>query len=669
MNRRALAVLVVFSLAGGILVGAAWSADQAGGARRGASVIRLLGDLDANYPKYDADGDGKVSDAEFSAVLSGASNGRVSGGLASTIYQTFDTNGDGHLSLEELKAVAGPSTESAPTSEPPAEKTAAAKKAAENEKKKRAVPVVKSTPPESPLEVRPWTTDVAFGPAQLDALLASSLAGESLESAPLLSDEQYLRRVSIDLMGKPPTAAELEEFLACDEADKRATVAARLLDSPSFARHWGHFWKDVMQSKASSTQVIFELHRGKVLEDWIASRLEANRSWAEVAHGLIAAEGVLFVPADDHGGNVGFLLCHTGQDSEVGRATDTTRIFLGIQLECAQCHDHPTDIWKREQFHELAAYFGRTRDGQVAGESKKRGVQLTSATTGEYAMPDKYDASKTTVVHPRFFLNDEALTPGSDDLTRRKALANLVTSSSWFAKAFVNRVWGQLMGRGFVEPLDDLGPSHEPIYPEVLEALARSFRDSDHNVKQLMATIVGSRAYQQVSRFGESRHDHLHFAGSYPMRMRGEELWDSVAQAVGPFAEKTPLPDGLREVLDRIRDPDFFTIFKRLFDYDPSLGPNDVEPSVAQALMLLNNPAINAQIAAVGDTPLARIVERYADDDEAVRQVYLQVVSRQPTPNELTTCREYMTEVGDRGQALEDLMWALVNSAEFRVKH
>jgi Protein of unknown function (DUF1553) len=284
-------------------------------------------------------------------------------------------------------------------------------------------------------------------------------------------------------------------------------------------------------------------------------------------------------------------------------------------------------------------------------------------------MPDKYDTSKASVVHPKFFLTGAELTPGQDDLTRREALAREVNASPWFAKAFVNRVWGKLMGRGFVEPVDNLGPSQEAIFPDVLDSLAAAFAQSDFNVKELIAIIAGSQAYQRDIRFGETRHTHTHFAGSYPQRMRGEELWDSLAVAVGPFAEKAPLPEGLRQVLDRIRDPDFFTVFKRLFDFDPTAGANEVEPSVAQALMILNNQAINAQIKATGDTQLAKIVEKHPQNDDAVHQIYMQVLSRRPTESELSSCRDYVQQVGDRHEALEDLMWALVNSAEFRIKH
>jgi hypothetical protein len=665
---RRFSVTIALTILCGALLSAVMSADDGPvpaaaqktakqkGANRGAAVARLLGPLDAAYSKMDADGDGKVSEEEFGKFLETASNGRVKGALASQIYRTYDEDHDGNLTLAELRKLESPDAAPAPKGD-------------------AAAPTTETTESKPPvvLEPRGWKSgeQATFSPASLDKLLAEQQLAESRDVAAILDDAGFLRRVTLDLTGRLPTAAEVEAFLSTANANKRGQAIDRLLASEDFGHYWGHFWKDAMQSKASSTKVLFELHRGAALEAWLAKRFNANRSWAEVAHDLIAAQGVLYAPGESEDGNVGLMLCHSGKDAEVGRAVDTTRLFLGIQLECAQCHDHPTDIWKRQQFHELAAYYARLNDVQAlpTAGSQVRGLRLTSLAKGEYEMPDKYDTSKTSVVHPRFFLTGAALPEGRDDMTRREALAREVTASPWFAKALVNRTWGKLMGRGFVEPVDNLGPSQEPIFPEVLETLAAAFAASDFNIKELLATITGSEAYQREIRFGETRHTHTHFAASYPQRLRGEELWDSLTVAVGPFAEKTPLPEGLRQVLDRIRDPDFFTLFKRLFDFDPTAGANEVEPSVAQTLMILNNTAINAQIKATGDTLLAKIVERYPQTDDAIRQVYLQVLSRRPSEAELGSCRDYVREVGNRNEAFEDLMWALVNSAEFRIKH
>ncbi|HMC11089.1 MAG TPA: DUF1549 domain-containing protein, partial [Pirellulaceae bacterium] len=372
---------VVLVLFGSAAVSLSWSADdeqaqvttqkaaKQKGANRGAAVVRLLGPLNKAYAKMDADGDGKVTEEEFGKQLEAASNGRVKGQLGSQIFRTFDENGDGNLTLAELLKVESPSPSATPTD---AAITSSETPAAP------APPVV--------LEARGWKSggEAALPAARLDEMLVAQHAAENRASAALLDDANFLRRVTLDLTGRLPSAADVEAFLNTADTTKRSQAIDRLLASDDFGPYWGHFWRDVMQSKASSTKVIFDLHRGAALKAWLAQRLNANRSWAEIAHDLIAAQGVIYAPGESRDGNVGLMLCHSGQDAEVGRAVDTTRLFLGIQLECAQCHDHPTDIWKRQQFHELAAYFARLNDVQAKGEGTARGLQLVGKAKGEY---------------------------------------------------------------------------------------------------------------------------------------------------------------------------------------------------------------------------------------------------------------------------------------------
>jgi len=255
MRVRIVVVLVLF---GSIAVGVSWSADdeqssaskqkaaKQKGANRGAAVLRLLGPLDKAYAKLDADGDGKVTEEEFGKQLEAASNGRVKGQLSSQIFRTFDENGDGNLALAELQKVDSPAASTTPTD---------AAKAASDAPPAPAPPVA--------LEARGWRSDgeTAFSPAQLDEMLAAQQATEKRDSAPLLDDAAFLRRVTLDLTGRLPTAAEVGAFLSTTDSTKRRQAIDRLLASDDFGRYWGHFWRDVMQSKGSSTKVLCELHR------------------------------------------------------------------------------------------------------------------------------------------------------------------------------------------------------------------------------------------------------------------------------------------------------------------------------------------------------------------------------------------------------------------------
>jgi hypothetical protein len=522
-----------------------------------------------------------------------------------------------------------------------------------------------------------WKTapQKALTPAAIDQLLEKKLQADKRPLPPAVTDEQFIRRVTLDLIGKLPSAAQVDAFVKSTDAQKRAQLIDQLLASDDFARNWARYWRDVILSRATNQQVFVRIPRTAGLEAFLFEQLKENKSWAEITRALLMAEGALKVEEPTANGALGFLMCHTGPDAAVERAAETSRVFLGIQIQCAQCHDHPNDIWKRNQFHEFAAYFARTRERPIFNQELMRqaGIQLISAPGGEYRMPGLQDPRQTTAMHPRF-LTGEGLTPGKSDLERRKTLADRITTKDnyWFSAAFINRIWGELMGQSFYQPVDAMGPLQEATYPDLLLALADSFRATDYNIKELYRVIANSQAYQRQMRMGEGSGEHLRFAGTYPTRLRAEALWEVLVATLGPFPEDNgPLPPRAQMMggnLPRFLRPTLENLFKRAFDYDPSTRPDEVEGSVPQVLLLMNNQVLNRRMRATGDTPLAQILKDHASNDEAVRQVYLRTLSRKPTDRELQTCRDYIRQVGNRAEAFEDILWTLINSTEFQTK-
>jgi hypothetical protein len=224
------------------------------------------------------------------------------------------------------------------------------------------------------------------------------------------------------------------------------------------------------------------------------------------------------------------------------------------------------------------------------------------------------------------------------------------------------------MGQAFVMPVDNLGPLQAPLYSDVLIGLAASFRASEHDVKALYRLVCNSQAYQRQMRVGDRPAEHVRFAGTYPTRLRGDALWDSLTAALGPVGGPGGrfgggLGGGPRRPIQPLR-----SLFNELFRVDPSARPEDVEGSVPQSLMLMNNQAINAQIKATGATVLARVLREFRKDGDAVEQVYLRALGRNPSAREKGLCLEHVATVGERGAAFEDILWALINSAEFRTK-
>ncbi len=507
-------------------------------------------------------------------------------------------------------------------------------------------------------------------PGEIDAVVAKERQQLKAEAAPLTTDEQFIRRVTLDVTGHLPLPADVDEFVVDKDPRKRSKLIDRLLGTEEYARHWARFWRDVMLSRATAQQVFLRV-RNIGLEEWLFEQFKANRSWAEVSRTLITAQGSISLEEPAKDGATGFLFAHFGPDADNERAADTARVFLGIQIQCAQCHDHPSDIWKRNQFHELAAFFGRTRERRMPGTAQRFNVQLVSAPGGEHRMPSLDDPKNSTTVNPRFLFGG-TLAQGLGDAERRQALADAITSTDnyWFAAAYVNRIWGELMGQAFYQPVDDMGPSKDAVLPSVLTRLAASFRNDNYDVKALFREILNSETYQRQIRLGDSTDQHMLFAASYPTRLRADSLWESLVNVLGPIQGPRPQLNPRQAMFAGLfaRFGTFEAAFKREFDSDPSLKPDDVEGSIPQALLLMNNPLIDERIQAKNTNLLSRILTAYPKDEEALRTLYLRTLARKPTDKELDKCRHYIAHVNDRKEAYEDLLWALINSTEFQTK-
>lgn len=501
-------------------------------------------------------------------------------------------------------------------------------------------------------------------PSEIDELVGRELRASNLEPAPLTTDEQFLRRVTLDLTGKLPTAAEVAAFTADKDPAKRARLIDQLLDSDAYAQHWAHYWRDVITARLADRR---GLALATAFEKWLTGQFKSNQGWDKTVRAMLTVEGECRFDDTGEKGAVFFLASHRGPDAANELAAEASRLFLGIRIQCAQCHDHPSDQWKRVQFHELAAYFARVRERPVRDGKMPVGIQLVSAPFGEHEMTDKDDPKKTYLTHPRFLDGKEA-GKGRPDLARRQALADAVTDKGnyWFAGAYVNRVWGALMGQAFYEPVDDMGPKKEAVFASLLARLAASFRGTDYDVKAFFRAVLNSQTYQRQLRPGEPADGHLHFAAAYPTRLRADVLWDALAAALGPLGPPLPPPRPLAAALGM--RPGLEGLVKQEFGFDPSLKPDEVEGSIPQALLLMNNPLLHQRIQARGNTPLAKILADNQRDEDAVAALYLRTLARKPTDRELTKCRDYIRKVGSRPEAFEDILWSLINSTEFQTK-
>lgn len=530
--------------------------------------------------------------------------------------------------------------------------------------------------------------------AEIDRLIVAEQKAMATKSgakqapfAARTTDEEFVRRLTIDVCGRLPTPAEIEAFVADADPEKRAALIDRLLESDDFSAHWARYWSDVFGYRVSPI-----MRRNQpIFEEWLFEQFQSRKSWADITRGMLASDAVLSdvakwpkdanrFPQVERDGATFFIAVHyyekTRAEAAVDLAAETSRVFLGLQLQCAECHDHPSDQWKRVQFHQLAAYFARSGGRpRPIGKGSVNSFTQVYYPDGEYDMPDEHDPTKAYVVQPAFL---DGVGPGAEqsDQERRQALAEKIVDKRnfWFAAAFVNRMWGELMGQAFYQPIDDLGPMKSNVFPTVLSRLAGAFRGTDYEIRDLFRTMLNTECYQRQFRLGESPDEHLAFKAAYPSRMLPGALWNALdavlkipapaapakvetAQAGAPAAEERTFkkPEGTEAE------------FLEQFDYDPSLEP---EPSLTQALLLMNGYAVNVRIPATKPNLLFRVLAEQPDDAAALRQVYLKALARCPTVREEAICREHIAKAGagKRAAAYEDIFWSIINGPEFQLK-
>ena len=496
-------------------------------------------------------------------------------------------------------------------------------------------------------------------PRMIDDLVAKELR----ESAPaaLTTDERFIRRVSLDLTGQLPAPSDVTVFIASREADKRKALIDRLLESDAYARHWARFWRDVVSARITNRR---SMGLTRSFEEWLFEQLRAGANWSEITRSILTAEGelqfTLNTPTSKNGA-LFFLVAHDGDEAEE-RAAETSRVFMGIQIQCAQCHDHHTEKWTRNQFHEFAAYFARIKFEQLFIDKKLSGVQLVTLADREHRMATLADPDKFTLIQPRFI---DGQSPGVKlgDRERRQALADAVVDDKnhWFAAAYVNRVWGELMGRPFYRHVDDLGPLKEVIFPEVLTTLTRSFQGTNHDIKAMFRLILNTDAYQRQT----VRANHVPFAAASTTRLRADVVWDSLVHVLGKveIGARFHTGSGVRFSGSFLEGK-----FRAEFDFDPSLDPEDVKGTIPQALFLMNNPILSKHIQAAKASMLVGLLKECPDNSDAINKLYMLALARKPSERELKRCLAHVAETGVRAEGFEDLLWALINSTEFQRK-
>ncbi len=471
------------------------------------------------------------------------------------------------------------------------------------------------------------------------------------------SDSEFLRRASIDLIGMLPTAERARAFMADQRPDKRARLVDELLESPNYADHWAVKWGDLIRPNPSRVGV----KPVYLLDDWLRESFRENKPYHMMVRELLTAQG-----SSHEYGPVAVL---RDKRDPVDTSSFVSQIFLGVRLDCAKCHHHPSEKWTQEDYYQLAAFFG---------QMKRKGQGISAPISGE---PEYvWYGGEGKVVHP---VTDAVMTPKPPDGPEmpyvegqdpRVALVDWMSGSEnpFFAKALVNRIWSDFLGRGIVDPVDDFRVSNPPTNEALLNWLAEDFVTHGYDLKHLMRTIVSSRTYQLSSQANESNlADTRNFSRSLKRRMSAEVLLDAVSDVTGVADAFSGLPPQARAVQtwNHKLDSDFLDAFGRPNASQECPCERDRKSSVVQALHLMNSNSLQSKLMSKQGR-ISELVQSAAPEPEVVRSIYLDVYSRLPNEAELKTALRFFTLPGaTRQTAAEDLAWALINSAEFVFNH
>jgi hypothetical protein len=495
---------------------------------------------------------------------------------------------------------------------------------------------------------------------RIDQALEAAWTRDKVLPAPPAEDAEFLRRAHLDIVGKIPSAAEVEEFLADSALDKRTCKIDELLERGAFAQHFANTWRSLMLAGAADN-VQSQLNSPQ-FETWLRLRFALNITYDRLVRELLTAPleespqtstGITmrsFIPSP-----VAFFQANEQKPEMI--AASTARIFLGVQVECAQCHDHPFSHWTRREFWSLAAFFD-------SPPGLDRSAKPDSANPNAIRIPNT-----DIVVEPAFLDGSKPDWDTSKD--KRDLLSRWITSSDnpFFARAAVNRLWDHFLGRGFVDPVDDLDKANLPSHPELLELMARQFAAHSFDLNYLIRAIANSRAYQLSSRAEKTGDDDLaRFARMPVRRMTADQLFASIVEATGYRQPRRTMRQG--QIV-----PDLASAaaeFRNRFA-DQSVRRTEAETSILQALALMNGRLVsNATDLETSETLVAVAEAPFLSNHQRVEALFLATLSRPPESEELSRLASYVERGGaaqNPKKALADVFWVLLNSTEFALNH
>jgi hypothetical protein len=438
--------------------------------------------------------------------------------------------------------------------------------------------------------------------------------------------------------------------MASTAPDKRARLIDELLGRKEFSELWVNKWAELLQIK-SSLQISYKAMF--LYYNWLVEKLSKDTPMDQMVQELLGANGGTFKnPATTF---------YQNTTDTLTLSENVAQVFMGMRIQCSQCHNHPFDRWTQNDYYSFAAFFAQI--GRKQGEDYRETIVFNSG-GGEVTHP-----VIGRVMKPKFLGGD---TPDVNGKDRRVVLAKWLASpqNPWFATSFANRVWAHFFGAGIVEPIDDFRVSNPASNPELLAELGKRFTESKYNLKALVRDICNSRTYQRSTQRNESNAtDERNFAHANLRRIKAENLLDTISTVTEMKDKFQGLPLGARavQIADGGSTNYFLTTFGRATRETVCSCEVKMEPTLSQALHLLNGDTVNAKIKQGG--VVTKLIATRKFPEERLLDLYVRCLARKPTREELDKLLPALGEGSNQAQALEDIFWALLNSREFLFNH
>ncbi len=505
--------------------------------------------------------------------------------------------------------------------------------------------------------------------AAIDKHLSQSWSAQKVKPAEDADDAEYCRRVYLDLVGRIPRVSETREFLEDKSPTKRQALVKRLLGTAAFAAHFASVTRADWLPQTNTPQTFYigqqfeqylqrSFARGKPLDEIVRDVLTVKLGQVQrVGVNRFVQPGSFNV---DSQALVGFYQANESKPENL--AASVSRVFLGVKLECAQCHDHPFNSYSRDQFWQLAAFFGEF--SSTGGVASSDGPDLPHGDSIRIAIPGTPRSVSAT-----FFDGNEPT--WTKDRKPREELADWITSprNPYFARNFANRLWAHLLGTGIIDPVDDPSEANPASHPEMLREISLALVDSGFDMRVVIRGIMASKAYNRSSKQTDPSQANLRTFARMPVRgLTSNQIYDSFLAATGQRATQQPNQRAFFNPQDPTGAADFAAQFAR-----GTGKATESETSILQALLMMNGQAIANQTSLTKSATLAAVIDApFLDTSKRIEVLFLSALARKPTPDEAERFASYVDRggpSGDKDKALSDVFWVLLNSTEFLFNH